>query len=64
MNKIYYQKSGEILAKKLSELEELKNIDVLYSSNYIRAISTAKYIAEKNSIEINIDERLGERKLR
>lgn len=49
--------NGEMLAEKLSNLDELKNIDVLISSNYIRAISTAKYIAEKNNIEINIDER-------
>ncbi len=50
--------NGEILAQNLSNIEELKNIDVLFSSNYVRAISTAKYIAEKNNIEINIDERL------
>ncbi len=49
---------GEFLAQSLSNIEELKNIDVLFSSNYVRAISTAKYIAEKNNIEINIDERL------
>lgn len=50
--------NGEALALNLSNIEELKNIDVLFSSNYVRAISTAKYIAEKNNIEINIDERL------
>ncbi len=50
--------NGEFLAQNLSNIEELKNIDVLFSSNYVRAISTAKYIAEKNNIEINIDERL------
>ncbi len=49
---------GEVLAQKLSYIEELKNIDVLYASNYVRTIATAKYIAEKNNIEINIDERL------
>ena len=50
--------NGEILAQELSNIAEFKNIDVLYSSNYVRAISTAKYIAEKNNIKINIDERL------
>ncbi len=50
--------NGEALALNLSNIEEFKNIDVLFSSNYVRAISTAKYIAEKNNIEINIDERL------
>ena len=55
---------GEINAQKLSNLEELKNINVLWSSNYVRAISTAKYIAFKNNIDINIDENFNERKLR
>lgn len=62
--KIILTIEGEKKAQVLSEREELNNIDVLYSSNYTRAISTAKYIADKNNIEINIDERLGERKLR
>ena len=56
--------NGEQLAGILSENVELSKIDVLFSSNYVRAISTAKYIASKNNIEINIDDRLGERKLR
>ena len=62
--KIILSIEGERKAKELSEREELKNIDVLYSSNYVRAIATAKYIANKNNLNINIDERLGERKLR
>ena len=28
--------------------EELHNIDIIYSSNYVRSIQTAKYLAEKN----------------
>ena len=55
--------SGEKKAMELSQLEELHKIDKLYSSNYIRAIATAKYIAFENDLEINVDERLGERKL-
>ena len=62
--KIILSVAGEKEAEKISELEELKNIDMLWSSNYARAISTAKYIAEKNNIEINIDESFNERKLR
>ena len=62
--KIILSIEGEEEAKRISELEELKKIDKLYSSNYVRAISTAKYIAKTNNIEINIDERLNERKLR
>ncbi|MBE6149548.1 MAG: histidine phosphatase family protein [Firmicutes bacterium] len=53
---------GEEKAKLMSEKEELKNIDVLYCSHYVRTMATAKYIAENNNINLNIDERLGERK--
>ena len=38
-------------------------MDLLFSSSYSRAIATAKYIAYINNIDINIDERLNERKL-
>ena len=62
--KIILSINGEKKAEKISKLEELKNIDVLWCSNYVRAISTAKYIAEENNIELNIDPNLGERKLR
>ena len=44
--------------------KELKNIDEIFSSSYSRAISTAKYIAEENNIDIIIDKNLNERKLR
>ena len=53
---------GEIRAKKLSELSELSEIDSIYSSNYLRAISTAKYVADTNNILLNVDSRFGERK--
>ncbi|MFI3260629.1 MAG: histidine phosphatase family protein [bacterium] len=53
--------NGEQKAKILSEATEFKNIDVLYSSHYVRAVSTAKYIAENNQIDINIDKCFGER---
>lgn len=51
---------GEILAKQLSE--RLENVDAVYSSNYVRAIATAKYIAGKNDLELIINENFGERK--
>ena len=54
---------GEEQSKKLSENPELDNIDVLWSSSYVRAKATAKYIAYKNNIDINIDSNLNERKL-
>lgn len=62
--KIILSEAGEKMAKELSLNEELQNIDAVYSSNYARAIATAKYIATQNNLKINIDERLGERKLR
>ena len=38
---------GEENAKKLCDIEELKNIDSIYASDSYRAIGTAKYLAEK-----------------
>lgn len=54
---------GEEQAKKLSENIELQNIDVIWSSDYTRAKATAKYIANKNNLQYNLDKRLCERKL-
>ncbi len=54
---------GEEKARLLSNIDELKDIDVLYSSSYKRAFDTAKYISNKNNIDINITDRLNERKL-
>ena len=53
---------GEERARKMSEISLLCDIDVLYSSHYVRAMSTAKYISLKNRIPLNVDERFGERK--
>lgn len=61
--KVILTVNGEKKAEELANIDELQNIDVLWSSNYVRAISTAKYMAYKNNIEINIDSRLNERKL-
>lgn len=54
---------GEGEAKKLSENIELKNIDAIWSSSYPRAKATAKYIADKNKLQYNLDKRLCERRL-
>ena len=54
---------GEEQAKKLSENIELKNIDIIWSSSYTRAKATAKYIAQTNSLPLNLDSSLNERKL-
>lgn len=53
---------GEALASKRLNMEELQNIDVLISSNYIRALATAKYIANYNGIDIQVMDSFGERK--
>lgn len=54
---------GEEQAKRLSENEELKNLDVIWSSSYTRAKATAKYIANVNNLPFNLDNDLSERKL-
>ena len=54
---------GEEQAKKLSEHDELKNLDAIWSSSYTRAKATAKYIAHVNNLSFNLDNDLSERKL-
>ncbi len=53
---------GEKIAGEIANKKEFENIDVLFSSNYVRAIQTAKYIASKNNLDINIVSNLGERR--
>lgn len=52
---------GEEKALKLSKHLELQNIDELWASNYVRAISTAKYIGKVNNIKLNISSAFDER---
>lgn len=52
---------GEEKAKLLSKCIELQNIDELWSSNYVRSIQTAKYIANINNIKFNISSSFDER---
>lgn len=54
--------NGEKLAEKVSLNNEFDNIDVVWSSDYVRAMSTAKYFASKNNLKVNISNKLGERK--
>ena len=53
---------GELLAQNKMNNPVFNNIDKLYSSNYVRAIQTAKYLALKHNLEINVVSTLGERK--
>lgn len=62
--KIILSVEGEAEAKNLSQNKELGDISEVWSSSYVRAIETAKYIAERNSVKINIDSSLNERRLR
>ena len=40
---------GEERAKILSEQKEFDDIDIIYSSNYVRAMQTAKYFLENSN---------------
>lgn len=51
--------NGENIAKKKSMINELQDFDIVFSSNYVRAIATAKYFTNDM---INIVESFGERK--
>ncbi len=53
---------GEQIAQERLNIDEFTNIDSLFSSNYVRAIQTAKYLTVQNNIEINVVSSLGERK--
>lgn len=52
---------GEEQAKKLANLSYLSNIDVVISSTYVRAISTAKYIVDKNNCSFLVNDDFNER---
>ena len=54
--------AGEKLAYECAKEEEFQNLDIVFSSNYVRAMSTAKYFAYNNNLKVNIDERFNERK--
>ena len=54
---------GEKFAETLSLTEEeLQNIDVVWSSNYVRTMSTAKWFTCRNNLKVNVTDKLGERK--
>lgn len=53
---------GEELASNISKESELQNIDVVICSNYVRAMSTAKYISNANKLNLIVNSAFGERK--
>ena len=54
--------NGEKMAEQWSVHNELKNLDSVWASNYVRAMSTAKYFAYMNGLKVDVDERFNERK--
>ena len=52
---------GEQIAKEKLSKNEFDDIDILFSSSYVRTIQT-KYLANKNNLQINVISDLGERK--
>lgn len=54
---------GEQIAFNWFNHDEFDNIKEVFSSNYVRAIGTAKYLAEKNNTKIVIVPDFGERKI-
>lgn len=59
--KIILSIEGEKRANILSKEKELQDLDIVYSSNCVRALQTAKYVMENQNLKVNIDERLDER---
>ena len=53
---------GEELASNISKESEFQNIDVVISSNYVRAMATAKYISNANKLNLIVNSAFGERK--
>ncbi len=59
--KAFLSVSGEKEAEELSKNKSLQGFDAIYSSNYVRTLETAKYIALENNTVIHIDDRFNER---
>ncbi|MBO5121372.1 MAG: histidine phosphatase family protein [Bacilli bacterium] len=53
--------NGERMASDISKLDEFSNLDLVVSSNYVRAMSTAKYFV-KDGISFVVSDLFGERK--
>ena len=49
------------MAEQFANNDEFRELDVVYSSNYVRAMATAKYFAFNNNLKVNIDDRFNER---
>ena len=54
---------GEEESRKLADFSDLQRVNKIYTSNYVMSIATAKYLAKKLELDINIRDELGERVL-
>lgn len=61
--KIVLSVEGERRAEILSNEAELQNLDKVYVSNCVRTLQTAKYIIEKQNLNVTIDDRFDERRV-
>ena len=61
--KIILSVEGERRAEILSDEKELQNIDIVYTSNCVRTLQTAKYLLKQQNLRVNIDERFDERRV-
>lgn len=51
---------GEKRAEILGKEAELQKLDAVYCSTYVRAMETAKYLAEPQNLSLNVDKRFDE----
>lgn len=61
--KIILNPEGEKRAEILSNESELQKLDYIYSSNCVRTLQTAKYIMDKQQLNVSIDDRFDERRV-
>ena len=61
--KIILSVTGEKRSEILSNEKELQNIDVVYTSNFVRTLQTSKYLLDKQKLKLNIDDRFDERRV-
>ena len=60
--KVVLSVEGEERAKTLGNLDIFNNIDVIYASNCVRTLETAKYLLSRLNLKVNLDERFDERR--
>ena len=52
---------GEEISKEYFKKKEFRNIDVVWASSYVRAMTTAKYLAYHNHLKVNVASIFNER---